>query len=136
MNKEELLEELILKQKKGVIEKKRLYYNDFRRIVKYTEKSLFGNECVPWKGAVRSHNSKYVCFYFRNGKFALHRLLYNNFVGSLSEGEYIYFSCENKGECCCIHHIHKKNTKPRMKIVMERKVNNEDVDELLTLRFE
>ena len=57
MNKEELLEELLFKQRKDVKAKKKLLYGDLKRIVKRTGKSLFGNECVPWKGSVKKRKT-------------------------------------------------------------------------------
>ena len=30
-----------------------------------------------------------------------------NYIGDISVDEYIKFSCDNKGKCCCIHHMKK-----------------------------
>lgn len=109
----ELLTELILKQLKNVSQDKKLQYNDLKRICKYVTSSIFDeNKCCFWSGYVTNANNTsnkgtYVNFYFRKKKAALHRLLYYNFVGELSEDEYLKFSCENKGKCCNIKHLKK-----------------------------
>ena len=51
----------------------------------------------------------YINFYYSGKKYALHRLLYNNFIGILSDSEYIKFKCANKGICCNINHFYKIN---------------------------
>jgi hypothetical protein len=53
------------------------------------------------------NKGRYVNFYFRRKKVALHRLLYVNFIGNLNDDEYLKFSCDNKGICCNIHHLKK-----------------------------
>jgi hypothetical protein len=44
-------------------------------------------------------------FYFNGKKVALHRLLYNNFLGDLDDSEYLKYNCENKGKCCNLNHF-------------------------------
>ena len=46
-------------------------------------------------------------FYFNKKKIALHRLLYINYIGEISNKEYIRFTCDNKGKCCNINHMKK-----------------------------
>jgi len=107
---DKILIELIQKQKKNINDKK-LLYNDLRRISKYLSKSIFGNECSLWNGYITTikndDKSSYINFYYQGKKYALHRLLYINYVNELNDSEYIKFSCENKGKCCNINHIYK-----------------------------
>ncbi len=107
-----LLKELIQRQLKDVPHDKKLQYNDLRRICKYVGTTLFDeNCCSKWTGYVTNINNSnkglYINFYFRKKKVALHRLLYANFVGHISDDEYIKFTCENKGFCCNIAHFKK-----------------------------
>ena len=53
--------------------------------------------------------SPYVNFYFKDKKVALHRILYHNFIGLINDGEYLKFTCENRGKCCNINHFIKYN---------------------------
>ena len=46
----------------------------------------------------------------RKNKVILHRLLYENFVDTLSDKHYVKFSCEKNGSlknCCNINHMTK-----------------------------
>lgn len=108
---DKILVELIQNQKKTVPNDKKLLYNDLRRISKYLSRSIFCNECSLWNGYVTTikndDKSSYINFYFNGKKYALHRLLYQNYVGELSDGEYIKFNCPNKGKCCAIGHFYK-----------------------------
>jgi hypothetical protein len=114
-NKKKILDELISKQLKTVNLERKLYNKDLRRIVKYIDMTIFDeNKCCMWNGYVTNEaNAKrgtYVNFFFRNKKVALHRLLYENFVGVLGEENYLKFSCddyENCGKCCNINHMIK-----------------------------
>lgn len=114
-NKKKILDELISKQLKNVNLERKLYNKDLRRIVKYINMSIFDeNKCCMWNGYVTNEaNAKrgtYVNFFFRNKKVALHRLLYENFVGVLGDENYLKFSCddyENCGKCCNINHMIK-----------------------------
>ena len=108
----ELLKELIMKQLKNVSQYKKLQYTDLKRVCKYINTSIFDeNNCCMWTGYVTNANNSnkgtYINFYFRKKKAALHRLLYSNFVGELTDNEYLKFSCENKGTCCNIRHLRK-----------------------------
>jgi hypothetical protein len=107
--KKEILHEMLQKQRKNVL--KKLSYNDITRIVKNINKSIFGTECCLWEGYITNINnnvkSQYINFYFKDKKIALHRLLYLNYIGDISNNEYIKFKCENKGVCCNINHLSK-----------------------------
>ncbi len=111
-----VLSELLSSQLKKVDNYKKLSYNDLVRISKHLKSSIFNvqnenNNCVLWDGYVTNLNNKskgvYVNFYYKKKKYALHRLLYLNFIGNLSDDEYLKFSCQNKGVCCNINHFSK-----------------------------
>jgi hypothetical protein len=108
-----VLSELLSHQLKKVDTCKKLTYSDMVRVSKYLKKSIFNNECVLWEGYITNYMNKskgiYVNFYFRQKKYALHRLLYLNFIGPLDDDEYLKFTCNNKGICCNINHIMKIN---------------------------
>jgi hypothetical protein len=108
--KKKLLNEMIEKQLKNVSLSKKFTYKDIMRVIKHIEKSIFGKQCCLWQGFVantKQNKSPYINFYFREKKLALHRLLYSNFVESLSTNEYIRFTCKNKGKCCTLNHMIK-----------------------------
>lgn len=120
--KKKYLRELIFNQLKIIPANRRLLYKDLSRIIKYINSSFLDEEeCCIWEGYVtNAKNAKkgtYINFFFRNKKVALHRLLYENFVGPLGDDYYLKFSCENeenKGKCCNIHHMikYKYNASP------------------------
>ena len=108
--KSEILNELINKQLKKIPNEKKMSYSDLERLVKYIDKSIFDkNSCCLWLGYVTNSNIKkkvkYVNFYFRKKKTALHRMLYINFVKYFDSDGYITYSCENKGKCCNVNHM-------------------------------
>jgi len=93
-------------------ENKKLSLSDMKRIIKYTDKSLFGSECCLWSGYITENKIKYINFYFNKKKLALHRLLYQNYKGNLEDNQYLIYKCNNKGICCNVNHFDiKKNTK-------------------------
>ena len=110
-NNDKILIELIKNQRKNIINDKKLLYTDLRRVSKYLSKSIFSNECSLWNGYVTTikndDKSSYINFYFNGKKYALHRLLYQNYIGDLHDSEYIKFNCPNKGKCCTIGHSYK-----------------------------
>jgi hypothetical protein len=104
--------ELLKKQIVGIPTDKKLNYNDIKRISKFITSSVFEKKkCSLWNGYITNENNNskgtYINFYFNKKKIALHRLLYINYIGDLSDNEYLKFSCENKGKCCNIHHMKK-----------------------------
>lgn len=113
MNSDTILIELIKTQKKNINVTKKLLLNDLKRISKYLTNSVFGVECSLWTGYVtvikNDEKNSYVNFYYCGKKYALHRLLYQNFIGELLDSEYIKFKCPNKGKCCNINHFYKIN---------------------------
>ena len=119
ISKNKLLIELINNQRDNIDSKKKLDIKDLHRICKNLNSSIFSinkdNDCCLWCGYVTniaSSNTHYVNFFFKKKKYALHRLLYENFIGDINKSEYLRFSCENKGVCCNLDHIKKiaKNT--------------------------
>lgn len=152
----ELLNELLIKQIKGVPQDKKLQYTDLKRVCKYIYSSIFDeNNCCLWTGYVTNANNTtkgtYINFYFRKKKAALHRLLYSNFVGELTDNEYLKFNCDNKGMCCTVKHLRKfkyqkkvENTlnesKPKQVKTRDRKIvkiiSDSDNYDDLTLSFD
>lgn len=108
---DKVLSELLSRQLKKVDTAKKFEYSDIKRISKYLDKSIFNNECVLWKGYITNYNNQskgvYINFYFRKKKYALHRLLYSNYIGTLFDDEYLKFTCPNRGICCNINHLTK-----------------------------
>jgi hypothetical protein len=113
INTDTILVELIKKQKKIIPSDKKLLLNDLKRISKYLTDSIFCESCSLWTGYVtvikNEEKNSYVNFYYCGKKYALHRLLYQNFIGELLDSEYIKFKCPNKGKCCNINHFYKIN---------------------------
>jgi len=113
-NSNDFLKELLLNQLKNINSNKKLNYGDMKRISKFLTNSIFHeSECSLWNGYVTNDKNHtkgtYINFYFNKKKIALHRLLYINYVGEISNKEYIRFTCENKGKCCNINHMKKYN---------------------------
>lgn len=111
INKNKLLTELCLKQRKKADKKYFLDLNDLIRLLKNIDSSIFNKtECVLWKGYLtKCNNNKscYVNFYLKKRKLALHRILYINFIDDLNDKHYLKFTCSNPGKCCNINHILK-----------------------------
>jgi len=111
LSNNDILIELINNQLKTLPNDKKLLYNDLKRICKYIKTSIFTDECSLWYGyitVIKNDDKKsYINFYYAGKKYALHRLLYLNFKGDLSDSEYIKFNCINKGKCCNINHFYK-----------------------------
>lgn len=115
IDKKKILKELTEKQLKNIPVDRKLHFKDLRRITKYINTSIFDEEnCCMWNGYVTNEtNSKrgtYVNFFFRKKKVALHRLLYENFVGLLGDDSYLKFNCDENdscGKCCNVHHMVK-----------------------------
>ena len=121
-----LEEEMIQRQLSGISTEDRLSVGDIKRICKKIDSSVFDPvKCSIWKGYVtggkradkakkalkpkKNDKGSYINFFFRNGKVALHRLLFRNFVGSLDSSEFLRFTCKNKGTCCNVNHYEKNS---------------------------
>jgi len=115
ISKNNILIQMLQKQRKGLPYKLRLDMDDIKRIVYNINHSPFSDtECCIWNGYVTDNEiskTKYINFYFKHHKIALHRLLYINYVDDLSCNNYLKFICKNKGICCNIKHIEKRGTK-------------------------
>ena len=126
IKKSVILDEMVNKQVKNIDFNKILSYRDMTRIVKNINTSIFSpNSCCIWTGYVTNvwnHKSTFINFYFKKRKVALHRLLYNNFIGPISDTEYIKFSCNNRGRCCNVLHFIKLS-----KDDMSDEDNNSDI---------
>lgn len=127
---DKILIELVTQQRKHINVDKKLSYNDLKRISKYLNSSIFSDdECSLWNGYItiikNDEKNSYINFYFNGKKYALHRILYINYIGELLDSEYIKFRCQNKGRCCNINHFYKIN-----KNNIEEIINN-DIEEII-----
>ena len=98
---------------------KKLDVKSLQRISRNIDKSIFGNECVIWKGYItyiKETDVHYINFFYNKKKHALHRLLYLNFIDDINDNEYIKYKCNNKGKCCNINHFYKINSKKKNNI--------------------
>lgn len=136
----DILVELLTNQLTNIPNEKKLLYNDLKRISKYLNNSIFTNECSMWNGYItvikNDKKKSYINFYYTGKKYALHRLLYNNFIGVLNDSEYIKFNCPNKGICCNINHFYKinKDNKQSSVITYKKKaIDNNNSSELQTI---
>jgi len=122
--KNDRLVELINNQLSNIDEDNMLSWSDMHRIVKYTDKSLFGSECCLWQGYISFSKIKYVNFYFKNSKRSINRLLYQNYKGKLHESVYLNHTCNNPDDCININHIQikKNNDKPKPYVKPVRKI--------------
>lgn len=114
-SKNQILIQMLQFQRKNLLFKLRLDLEDIRRIVLNINKSIFDdNNCCIWQGYITNttERSRYINFYFKHRKIALHRLLYINYVGDIDKKNYLKFICQNKGICCNVKHVEKctKNT--------------------------
>jgi len=136
--KSTILDEMTKKQIKNIDDDKTLSYRDMARIVKNINTSIFSpTSCCIWTGYVTNvwnHKSTFINFYFKKKKVALHRLLFNNFVESILDTEYIKFSCNNRGRCCNILHfiklskddINNENCNNNSDIIIEEEIEEEE----------
>lgn len=134
--REQIINELMVRQIETIPENRKLFYDDMQRILRYITESIFTeNECVLWNGYITNeHNNKgtYINFYFNGKKMALHRILYENYVGELQATEYIRYNCENRGKCCNINHMKKYGKKTEQKEeddeIVEQPIKKENND--------
>jgi len=131
--------ELIQNQKKNITSKK-LSYNDLKRISKYLLGSIFTNDCSIWNGYItivkNDDKNAYINFFYNGKKYALHRLLYINFIGDLGDNEYIKFKCNNKGKCCNINHFYKINDlSTDILPIIEKDKDKEEIIDNIIVKF-
>lgn len=140
MKNQELFNELLNRQLKNVQMEKKFRYSDIKRLCKYLSTSIFDeNVCSLWGGYMTNVNniSKgiYINFYFNGVKMALHRLLYANFVGEISENEYLKFTCVNKGKCCNVNHLKKFSyAKKKEEVTKQETEKSEKVTEIKDIK--
>ena len=115
---------LLNNQKKNIFNN-RLEYSDLKRISNNLSTCIFDkNECSIWKGSsITINDNTYVNFYFNGKKKSLQRLLYENYVGKISN-QYINYTCENKGLCCNINHF---SVKPKK--IKKNNINNKKLED-------
>jgi hypothetical protein len=140
INNNGILNELFIKQLKNITSNKKLSYCDIQRISKFLKASIFGNTCSLWTGYITNdkniNKGVYINFYYNKKKIALHRLLYANYVGEISDKEYIKYNCVNKGKCCNIHHMSKFTYKKNDNITYKTKKDGvQQIDTNLTLEL-
>lgn len=140
------LREMISNQIKNVPINRLLLHKDLARVAKYISTSIFDEEqCCIWEGYITNSNKinkgTYINFFFKNRKVALHRLLYENFVGYLGHDYYLKYSCEieeSKGKCCNVNHMIKYKYNSPQKIIKDEIKSNieENTSDDLTLYFD
>lgn len=140
VSKNKLLIELINNQRENVDQQKKLDIKDMHRICKNINGSIFSksDECCLWCGyitTINTSNTKYINFFFKKKKYALHRLLYENFIDEIDKSEYLRFTCENKGTCCNLNHIKKiskrssnKKSKKEQNVDKKSNITEKDIE--------
>jgi hypothetical protein len=131
-----LVMEMVTNQRKNIPSYKKLAYKDLKRIVKYINNSIFSTDsCCLWDGYITNSNATknskgvYVNFYFKKKKIALHRILYENFKGEITDSDYIRYTCENKGQCCNINHMIKVEYTTKDTRDIKKNIKNDTDDE-------
>lgn len=106
-SKNNILIQMIQQQKKNIPLNVKLELNDIKRILVNIEINPFSeSQCCLWNGNYTENDkTKYINFYLKHRKVALHRLLYINYINNINNTQYLKFSCSNKGLCCNINHI-------------------------------
>lgn len=128
----EILDQMIKRQRKNIPEEYKLYCKDMKRIIKYIDSSIFNDNCSIWNGYITYNKTYYVNFYLHNKKTSLHRILFINFTDNLFDNTYLTFKCKNKG-CISLNCICIKNTKKySIKYVTPKKSNKK---KLITVSF-
>ena len=135
----DFLKELLIYQIKNIDSNKKLNYGDIKRISKFVTSSIFNKDkCSIWNGyitnEVKNNKGTYINFYFKKKKIALHRLLYTNYIGELSNKEYIKFNCINKGKCCNINHMSKYSYKDYFGL--NDSINNDKQGKIINITYQ
>ena len=132
MNKNLIFQDLIKNQRKNISNDRKLSLSDLKRISSYLNKSIFTDECSLWDGYITEikNTTCFINFFYNGKKQALHRLLFYNYVDEVSDNEYLKYSCENKGKCCCIKHILrlKKNNEASKSKTVDKSENNTETN--------
>ena len=133
-NKNIILENLITNQKEHVELKSKLLLSDLNRLTNNLSKDIFSDECSLWEGPILiANNKEYISFFINGKKVSLNRILYKNYIDDLYDGEYLKYSCNNKGRCCTLKHLYKVNKQITEKKVFEKKILIEKKKNLLIL---
>lgn len=108
----------------------RFKYNDMKRIVKQIRGDPFGDRCCLWYGYVTNSNVQkkgcYVNFYYKSKKQALHRLMYENYIGPLSPKSYIKYTCKNNGRCINVNHMTRRKYSGDEPVIVKKPVKQTD----------
>lgn len=85
----------------------KMSFRDLKRLDTYVQGDMFvDEECVRYTGELKKNTA---IFSFKGRKVSLHRLLYHNYVNSITRNDIIKFKCPNIGICANINHIYLKN---------------------------
>ena len=110
MEDREIFRKLTKHQRKDIYFDK-LSPSDLRRICNGIDDFIMPshNNCVIWNGYISKYKrkSRYINFFFDCRKRALHRLLYHNYIDEINDGDYIKYTCDNRGVCCNVNHMYK-----------------------------
>ena len=108
---------------------------DIHRLSAYIDTSIFStDDCILYNRNVKKKKYKrYITFYFNGKKRSLHRLLYQNYIGPLTNEYFIRYNCVNHSKCININHLKKMkyNRNKKQEIVIREKIPVS-----LTLSFE
>lgn len=115
---------LLFKNQRKDIEKsgsyERIKLDEIKRLDKNIYENFFdSDECVLYHGEVKNN---YATISFKKKKVSVHRLIYHNYVGHISNSDKIEFLCDKKGNCCNIKHFTIKKAPPKKK--EKEKVND------------
>lgn len=119
------LEELIKYRRKDLDVTKKLSYKDCVRLLNNLDGSPFEEGCC----SIKQNKLLHGFFYFNRKKVSISRLLYMNYVGDISDNEYVYRICRHKADCLNIGHlkkIYRNNSNIKKPIIEEYKSNYVD----------
>jgi len=110
LDKNKVYEKLIKNQINNIDSKDKLSLLDLKRLADNLLNDIFGSECCFWGGPIITNlnNKSYISFFHNGKKISIHRILYKNYINKLENNEYLKYTCENQGICCCLNHFYKK----------------------------
>lgn len=131
-NNDIILCKLIKNQKQDISLEKKLTFSDLKRISSNLSADIFDDNCSLWNGYITNNNNNknncYISFFYKNKKVALHRLLYLNYIGDLTDDEYLKFNCDNKGKCCSLNHLIKSCIESDNKYYINKKKSKQEIN--------
>jgi hypothetical protein len=131
-----LLSELICWQRNNLKDDLKLKLKDIKRISKFLNKSMFGDECSIWDGYMFEKSKFTIFFFFNNHKHNLLKLCYYNFIGEFNpKKEYLISVCNTK-KCCNITHYKKCYKYHRKKKNKNKKIITYNQKKSLTIIFD